>query len=238
MTEAEFLEAAKRGDSLAVGTLVRSDPEFVNAADKNGKTGLHWAAEMDHADVAIILMDAGANIEARTSWGASPLDWAANMGSNSVADLLLARGATGLTLIVASALGKLGDVQRIVESGQDLDSHRRRDAPDAPDKDWPPDSAHMQNDILSDSLYAAARNGHREVVSYLLGQGAKIDSKGIFGGTGLHWAAINGHREMAQFLVSHGASLTIKDARFENTPADWAKEGGHDDIAATLRAAP
>ena len=63
------------------------------------KTALHWAAEMDHAEVAAALVEAGADIEARTTWGASSFDWAATMGSSRVADLLLDRGVTGFTLI-------------------------------------------------------------------------------------------------------------------------------------------
>jgi ankyrin repeat protein len=41
-------------------------------------------------------------------------------------------------------------------------------------------------------MYSAARNGHSQVVEYLLDRGAAIDAKGVFGGTGVHWAAING----------------------------------------------
>ena len=59
------------------------------------KTPLHWAAEHDRRDVAEMLVDAGADLEATTSWGATALDWAATMGSANVADLLVARGAKG-----------------------------------------------------------------------------------------------------------------------------------------------
>jgi ankyrin repeat protein len=158
------------------------------------------------------LLDAGANIEAVTTWGATPLAWAATMGSASVAELLLERGASGFTIIVAAGLGKFDEVKKFV------------------------DSAHIQNDVLSDSMYAAARNGHTEVVEYLLDHGATIDTKGIFGATGLHWAAINGHRKTVELLVTRGASIDIRDERFDSTPEGWAIEGGHTDIAELLSA--
>jgi len=202
--------------------------------DEHGKTELHWAAETDDIDAAKRLLDAGADIEAKTAWGATPLDWAATMGSAGVGDLLIARGASGFTLVVAAGLGRLDDVKSIVTSGVDLTAHRRRGAPESPNDDWPADSAHILRDVLSDAMYAAARNGHTQVVEYLLDHGAAIDAKGVFGATALHWAAINGHRDVVELLVTRGASLEIRDARFNSTPEGWALEGGHIELAKLL----
>lgn len=234
-SEAEFIEAAKEGDATKIRSLLKADPGLVRAVGDHLKTALHWAAEMDQAEVAAALVEAGADIEARTSWGAAPFDWAATMGSSRVAELLLARGSTGLTLITAASLGKLTAVSRIIESSEDLSPHRRRDAPTEPDDHWPPDSAHIRNETISDALYAAARNGHRDVVAYLLDQGADIDARGVFGATGLHWAAINGYQETVKFLVKRGANLTIRDSKFDATPEEWAEEGGHTSIGPILR---
>ena len=232
----EFFEAVRRGDAMAVASLLEAHPDLVRASGDHAKTGLHWAAETDQIDVARVLLDAGADIEARTAWGATPLDWAATMGSARVADLLIARGASGLTLVVAAALGKLDLVVARLGSAADPPAERRRGAPDAPNDHWPADSAHLRGDVLSDALYAAARNGHTALVEYLLQRGAAIDAKGVFGGTALHWAAINGHRHTVDLLVAHGASLTGRDARFDAMPEDWAREGGHPDIAGALAA--
>jgi len=229
-----FLDAVKRGDTDTLTSFLRNNVELVRFAGEHAKTGLHWAAETNQAEVARLLLDAGADIEAKTSWGATPLDWAATMGSADVAELLLARGASGFTLIVAAGLGKLDDVKQIVASGADLSAHRRRSASDSPNDDWPADSAHIQRDVLSDAMYSAARNGHTQVVEYLLDHGATVDAKGIFGATALHWAAINGHRKIVELLVTRGADLTIRDQRFNSTPEGWATEGGHDDLAQLL----
>ncbi len=234
--EDEFLEAVRRGDAAAVADLLRNRPDLAQFAGEHGKTGLHWAAEVDQVEVARILLDAGADIEARTSWGATALGWAATMGSVRVAEMLLSRGAGGFTFVVAAALGKLEEIKAMVESGEDLTVERRDGAAPSPNDHWPADSAYIQGDVLSHAMYSAARNGHAHVVEYLLARGAAIDAKGVFGATGLHWAAINGHRSAVDLLLARGASLTMRDARFHATPEGWAKEGGHTEIADILRA--
>ena len=232
--QAEFFEAIRRGDTAVVTHLLGRDPDFARVADGLGKTGLHWAAETDQPEVARLLIDAGAEIEARTTWGASPLDWAATMGSRQVAEVLLTRGASGLTLVVAAGLGKIDQVRAAIESGADLSGQRRRAAPEAPNDHWPADSAHILGDLISDAMYAAARNGHTAVVEYLLSKGAVVDAKGVFGATALHWAALNGHRRTVDLLLACGARLDIRDVRFNATPAEWATEGGHKEIAGVL----
>jgi len=79
--EAEFIEAAKKGDATKIGSLLKADPNLVRAVGDHMKTALHWAAEMDHAEAAAALVLAGADLEARTSWGASPLDWRQRWGA-------------------------------------------------------------------------------------------------------------------------------------------------------------
>ncbi len=234
--QSAFFEAVRKGDQASVQERIAHHPDLVHAVDEHGKTGLHWAAELDHAGVAEALLDAGADLEARTSWGSTALEWAATMGSRRVADLLLTRGAGGLTLIVAAGLGMLDRVREIFTSEADLARHRRQGAPSTPDAYWPADSAHIRGDVLSDAFHAAARNGHTAVAGLLLDGGADVDAKGVFGGTALQWAAINGHAETVAFLRARGASLGVRDARFDATPAEWAAEGGHVDLAESLRA--
>ena len=211
MTEpSEFLNAIKQGDGTTVADLLRQQPELVRVLDEYDKTPLHWAAEKDHVEIARALLDAGADIEAKTNWGDTPLNWAATLGSSNVADLLLGRGARGFDLNVAAALGKLDDVKTMIDSTTD---------PSA----------------ISHAMYSAARNGHTEVVKYLLDHGATIDTKGFFGGTGLHWSAINGHRETVELLIARGANREVRDEQFNRTPEGWAIEGGHAEIVNLLR---
>jgi len=48
----------------------------VNAPDPNGKTPLHWAAELNRAEFVELLVDAGADVNRRDHSGRTPLDYA------------------------------------------------------------------------------------------------------------------------------------------------------------------
>ena len=70
----------------------------VNAANDNygnghGRTALHYAAEKNNIEVIDVLVDAGANIEARTHGGASPLHSAATSLKFEALVILLRHGA-------------------------------------------------------------------------------------------------------------------------------------------------
>jgi len=103
----DILDAAKHGDAKRIASLLAESPGLVNASGEYQKTPLHWAAEKGHANVAALLLDAGADVELLTSWGSTALEGAAIMGSVAVADMLLAHGATGLNVVTAAGLGKL-----------------------------------------------------------------------------------------------------------------------------------
>jgi ankyrin repeat protein len=233
---AAILQAARDGDMPVVERLLTADPRLVHASDEYLKTPLHWAAEYDRRDVAQMLLDSGADLEATTSWGATPLDSAATLGSTKVADLLLARGARGMNLVAAASLGKLDFVREFLDSGAPLAS-LAKPAPAEPDDHWVADCARIKGDVLSHAFYCACRNGHTAVAALLLEHGADVNAKGVFGGTGLHWAAINGHKDTVKFLVAHGADRTIRDARFDATPEGWAVEDHHDEIRELLHCA-
>jgi ankyrin repeat protein len=233
----EMLDAAENGDIEKIHSLLAEDPRLANAVGEYHKTPLHWAAEKNHGEVARVLIDAGADLNRVTTWGASPLEWAAYMGSEEVADQLLARGATGMNLVLAAGLGRLDEVMDYCDSRSSLDGlgipKRPNDVNDS--KGWPPDAARMKGDALGEAFQLACRNGHLEVAKYLLGRGADVDAKGYFGGTGLHWAAINGHADVVDWLLDNGADTEIVDNGFKATPTGWAVEGGHDDIAIMIR---
>ena len=86
-------DAAMRGDLEAVRALLRQGPE-VNAAQGDGMTALHWAAEHGNANMAKMLVYAGADPDAATRIGLhTPLHVAAEAGSAEVVRALLDGGA-------------------------------------------------------------------------------------------------------------------------------------------------
>src|SRR5688572_32348081 len=86
-------DAAAKGDKTAVKQLLK-DGADVNGAQGDGMSALHWAAERSDAELADMLIYAGANIGAVTRIGQyTPLHLAAKTGSVAVARALIKGGA-------------------------------------------------------------------------------------------------------------------------------------------------
>jgi hypothetical protein len=65
----------------------------VGEADGQGRRALHWAAIGGSAKAVGLLLDRGADVDARARFGMTPLHWAALAGRADAADLLVRRGA-------------------------------------------------------------------------------------------------------------------------------------------------
>ena len=86
-------DAAMRGDAGEVRELLRAGAD-VNAAQGDGMTALHWAAESGQLELADVLVFAGANLEAATRLGAfTPLMVASRAGHAGIVRLLADAGA-------------------------------------------------------------------------------------------------------------------------------------------------
>ena len=113
-------DATMKGDRAAVRTLIQQGAD-VNAAQGDGMSALHWAADRGDAELASLLIYAGANTGAVTRIGQyTPLHLASRAGSAAVVKALLAggakvdakasvTGATPLHLAAAEAWVMLGD---------------------------------------------------------------------------------------------------------------------------------
>src|SRR6185503_1878756 len=87
-------DAAMRADRDAVRTLLKQGAD-VGAAQGDGMTALHWAAERGDATLADMLLYAGANVAAVTRVGQyTPLHLASKGGSVAVVGALLKAGAS------------------------------------------------------------------------------------------------------------------------------------------------
>ena len=64
---------------------------------------------------------------------------------------------------------------------------------------------------VNELLFEAAGSAKRDIVLFLLGRGADINSKGTMGLTSLHWAIINGNMEVEKFLIEQGADVNAQD---------------------------
>ena len=122
-------EAAMRGDLEAVRALLEEGAD-ANEAQGDGMTALHWAARHGHAEMARLLITAGANVNAGTRIGRyTALHLASRAGSAPVVEALLAAGAdvhaattnSGATpLHLAAESGNPDAIRVLVGGGADV----------------------------------------------------------------------------------------------------------------------
>lgn len=122
--------AAQSGELEQVRALLKKGLD-VNEAQGDGTTALHWAAIKGDADLAQMLIYAGANVRATTRLGAyTPLYLAAKGGYSAVVAALLAAGAdagavtsNGTTpLMIAAAAGDTRSMTSLIENGAAIDA--------------------------------------------------------------------------------------------------------------------
>ena len=90
----EIHDAVRSKDAAWVERLIESNGvEALNARLGDGVTPLHLAAAMDLEAITGLLIDRGADVDARTRGGFMPLHWAAGRDAAAAARLLLAAGA-------------------------------------------------------------------------------------------------------------------------------------------------
>ncbi|MDR0290840.1 MAG: ankyrin repeat domain-containing protein [Treponema sp.] len=75
----------------------------VHATDENGRTPLHYAAELDDPALAAFFIAMGADIEAQDNFGETPLAVCATKGSSKAAKMIAAAGADIHKLTVREA---------------------------------------------------------------------------------------------------------------------------------------
>ena len=124
-------DAAQRGDLAAVRLLLR-DGADVNAAQGDGMTALHWAAERGNRELAEVLLYAGARVDAGTRIGHyTPLHLAARAAHGQVVTLLLDAGADpearttnsgASALHLAAGAGDPSVIDGLVKAGADVNA--------------------------------------------------------------------------------------------------------------------
>ena len=169
---------------------------------------------------AIKLINRGMDVNSVDAAGNTLLMQTVNRDNQEFFDYLLQRrarintrnrnGETALSL--AAYRGKLHFVQRLVDSGADVNLYG-----------WPP-------------LIYSAFNGHTAVAEYLLKKGAEVNATTENGSTALLFAARFGHIEVVELLLLNKADPNIANERGA-TAIDWALKTDNTDIADLLRKA-
>jgi uncharacterized protein len=132
-----------------------ADPNDDTGGDRP-ETPLHWAASTDDVDVAVVLVDRGAELETPGGSIGSPLDNAIGYACWHVARFLVARGAAVEKLWHAAALGMLERLEQLLD-----------ERPDA--------AGAASADEVSQAFWHACVGGQRRAAEYLLGRGADLN---------------------------------------------------------------
>jgi uncharacterized protein len=130
-SDSVIADAAMNGDRDSIRELLRAGFD-VNAAQPDGMTALHWAADRNDATIAEILLYAGAKHTAKTRIaGHTPLMVASRHGHAEVITVLLEAGADanvrstagGTTpLHFAAASGSVATIEALIRHGAEVDA--------------------------------------------------------------------------------------------------------------------
>ena len=187
----------RQNRSNAVMTLLANGAD-ARVTDAERNTALHYAALGDNADIAAMLIDAGADIDASNRGGYTPLGLACQSGNYAIAEYLLDSKASpaaegSLPALIALADGT-EDAPDMVEL---LLAHRA--------------AADVQDVLGRSALIHAALSGHGAIVSALLHAGARVDHVDQRGTTALMEAARCGSNATLQVLAEAQPDVTLRD---------------------------
>jgi len=203
-------EAADRKDIEAVRRAIRAQGVAgVNQADPRGTTPLHVAANEGLTEIAKLLIEAGADVNAHGDHGWTPMHYALSSHYNSdVVELLAQHGASmealtddgNMPIHVAARDGGKDAVAYAIVFGSEVDARNR-------DGNTP--------------LAVAAWYGRADAAKMLIGAGADIHSKNNVGSTPLDEALRAGKSEMATIITNHELDLQAFEALRMRRASYW-----------------
>ena len=251
-TDLRLIEAVKKGDAKAIRALIAQHVSLT-AADADGSTALHWAAQRNNPEAANLLIAAGADAKSATRFNITPLFLAAKNGNAAIIESLLRAGADpnevaeeGQTALMTAALtGKPDAVKILLVHGASVNSkepYKGQTALMWAASEGNSAAAEMLLEFGADvkaksksgftPLLFAVREGHIDAVQVLLKHGANVNDAVADGTTALNMAVVNAYFELATVLLDHGADPNAPDARGSalHTVA-WLRKPGSDGAA-------
>jgi ankyrin repeat protein len=216
----DVIEAARQGDTAKLRSILAKDPKKGNARPSKSHTALYCAAFGGHKETVELLIDNGADVDAKSNIGYTALHAAAGTDSKEVVELLLAKGAD---VNAKSDLGRTCLYLPVEKGYREMTEFLIANGAEVNAKDnhgWAP-------------LHLAVSRDQMDISRLLIGNGATVDSRNENGYTSLHTAADKGHIEIADLLIANGADVRAK-AIDDTTALHWSAKAGHEDMTNLL----
>ena len=215
--------AALCGFLNMVEYLAKSYPDDVNTRGRDGRTPLHASLRNGHSDVALALLEKGADANARDNGGETPLHIASRRGDTEAIRSLFRHKA------------KLNARNKDDESPLSLASSHGRLEAVVLLLDRLPDLVNKPVALKRTGLHVAAIHGHGHIAQLLLDKGAGINAKDENLRTPLHLAADQGKADIVRLLLRSRARVEV-DAQDQSksTPLHLASAGGQLEVVRLL----
>ena len=229
--EKKLFSATQLGDIHMVLDLIRQGADL-NATDGEKKrTPLRWVAEYGLTEIAIALIDNGADVNAADQDDKTPLHCAAENGRMEIALALIEKGAK------VDVANKYGDtpLRLAIEKG-----HKEIALALIAEG-----AINAKNERGETPLHIAITKGYKEIALALIAKGTNINAaaKGIninatiyrdyWDQTPLHVAIQKGYEEIAKALIAKGANINATDD-WGQTPLHVAIKGHQTETALAL----
>jgi len=183
-------------------------------------TLLHLAAHYGHRKAVRVLLDSGADINAKNGEGNTPLFAATYQQHSEIAAILIEKGAD---VNIKNIYGYT-PLRNVCRSGNtDIAGLLLSKGADVNARDGKGDTP----------LHAAVDKGRMDIALMLLDRGAEINAAGRYGDSPLHAAVSYGDAACVKMLIEKGADLRSKN---DNgiTPLELARKRGFEDVTEIL----
>ena len=216
-----YLKLVIDGDLEGVKFALKHCPADVNTFNNQMRSLIWLAATTGNAAMVELLVESGADVNAKDENDLTPLHAALISGHEHVARMLLANGADGDAKLVvgwtplhlAALKGYASVAEALLEKTTDVNAKDERNFT---------------------CLHYAVYHGHEHVAKLLLENGLDVEAKDNLGCTPLHYAAAQGHAAVTKLLLDKGAVVNARE-KFNLTPLDIAERKCHMAVVELLR---